>query len=281
MSVLSNLIWDGFTQTLTNIYNSLLNALSGGMVDSMSAAVQILDSAYVSNIVLTAQVIAGSLLALKLAYDTLFTYILHAHGEPTDAGTILVRMAMAAAGIAAVPWLARKLYSACTDLASQVAGSQAIDSSQFSPFVMLTNPTIILTIVAIIGLLVWLLILVQTAVRAVELSVLSVVGPVMAVGLTNADQGLFAVWWKELVVLSMSQVIQIFLVKGALTSLSLVSVGSLMQMLFFLAWLWVAYKTPAVLRQFAYSTGVGGAVAGGVQQGGTILLMRRVFAGGA
>lgn len=281
MSVLSDLIWDGLNQALTNIYNGLLNSLSGGMVNSMSAAMQILDSAYVTNIIGNAQIIAGSLLALKLAYDTLFTYILYSNGEPTDAGNILFRVATAAAGIAAVPWLARQLYSACTDLASQVAGSQAIDSSQFSPFVILPNPTTTITLVAIIGLVVWLLILVQTAVRAVELAVLSVVGPVMAVGLTNADQGLFSVWWKELVVLSMSQVIQIFLVKGALTSLTLVSLGSLMQMLFFLAWLWVAYKTPAVLRQFAYSTGVGGAVAGGIQQGGTILLMRRAFAGGA
>jgi len=279
MSALSDLIWDGFTNALANIYNALLNSLAGGMIGSMSAALQILDSTYVSNIVADAQVIAGSLLALKIAYDALYAYILHSNGEPVDAGNILVRVSLAAAGVAGTPWLARLVYSSCTDLASQVAGSQAIDASQFSPFVALTNPTIIMTVAAIVGLVLWILILVQTGVRAVELAVLSVTGSVMSIGLTNPDQGTFSVWWRELVVLSMSQVIQIFLVKGALTSMSLVSVGT-MQIFFFIGWLWVAYRTPAVLRQFAYSTGVGGAVAGGIQQGGTLLLMRRVFARG-
>lgn len=50
----------------------------------------------------------------------------------------------------------------------------------------------------IVSLVLWVLILVQTGVRAVELAVLSVTGSVMSIGLTNPDQGTFSVWWREL-----------------------------------------------------------------------------------
>jgi hypothetical protein len=280
LGVLADLIWQGFNSTLTNLYNSLIAGLTGGMLGSMAAALQILDSVYVGNVIVDAQIVGGSLLALKILYDTLYTYILHANGEPADYGGFLVRAAMAAAAVSGAPWMARQVYSACTDLALQITGSQAVDSGQLSPFVVLSNPGVIFTLVAITGLVLWILILIQTGVRAVELAVLSVTGSVMAVGLTSPDQGTFSVWWRELVVLSMSQVIQIFLVKGALSSMSLVALDTIMQMFFFIGWLWVAYRTPAVLRQFAYSTGVGGAAAGAVQQGGTLLLMRRMLARG-
>ncbi|GBF35412.1 membrane protein TraL [Desulfocucumis palustris] len=280
MGVLANLIWEGFVNVLAKLYNNLVTSLTGGMLNSMAAALQILDSTYVRNVIVDAQVIGGSLLTLKILYDTLYTYILRANGEPTDPGGLLFRVSMAAAVVGGAPWIARQVYSACTDLATEIAGSQAIDSSQLSPFVALTNPGVIITLVAIAGLVLWILILIQTGVRAVELAVLSITGSVMAVGLTSPDQGTFAAWWRELVVLSMSQVIQIFLVKGALSSLTLVSVGTVMQMFFFLGWLWVAYRTPAVLRQFAYSTGIGGAAAGTAQQAGYLLIMRRIFTRG-
>ena len=281
MEVLEGLIWDGFVNVVTNIYNDLVNILSGGMLYSMAAALQILDVSYVKNMILNAQIIGGSLLTLKILYDTLYNYILHVNGEPTDSGGILVRIALAAGAVIGAPEIAKQVYSACTDLASEVAGSQAIESSQLSPFFSISDISFIVTILAIVGLALWILILIQTGIRAVELVVLSVVGSGMAVGLTNPDQGTFAVWWRELIVLSMSQVIQIFLVKGALSTLMLISATAMMQMLFFIGWLWVAYRTPAVLRQYAYSTGVGSAVGGAVQQGGSFVMLRMMLRRGA
>ena len=277
MEVLAGLIWDGFVNVVTNIYNSLLTSLTGGMLNSMAAALQILDTTYIKNIIIDAQIIGGSLLVLKILFEILHTHILHINGEPTDSGGLLIRVSLAASAVIGAPWIARQVYSACTDLASEIAGSQAIESSQLSPFFLIGEISFIIMIVAIAGLVLWTLILIQTGVRAVELAVLSVVGSVMAVGLTNPDQGTFAVWWRELIVLSMSQVIQIFLVKGAFSTLSLLSLTALMQMFFFIGWLWVAYRTPAVLRQFAYSTGIGGAVAGAAQQGGSLMLMRMLL----
>lgn len=277
MEVLAGLIWDGFIGVVTNIYNDLVNSLSGGMLNSMAAALQILDVSYVRNVILNAQIIGGSLLCLKILYDTLYNYILHANGEPTDSGGLLVRIALAAGAVIGAPEVAKRVYSACTDLATEIAGSQAIESGDMSPLLGLSDIGIVIMILAMVGFVLWILILIQTGVRAVELGVLSVVGSGMAVGLTSPEQGTFAVWWRELIVLSMSQVIQIFLVKGALSTAALLSASTMMQMAFFIGWLWVAYRTPATLRQFAYSTGVGSAVGGAVQQGGSFVMLRMML----
>ena len=47
---------------------------------------------------------------------------------------------------------------------------------------------------------IYILINFQMACRAVEIGVLAMVGPLMAVGFVSPAEGLGAVWWRELVV---------------------------------------------------------------------------------
>lgn len=278
-------MWEGIQKAIANIFNESFNALSGGMVNSMSKALVILDSPFVAQTILTAQIIAGTLLGIKIAVDAIQTYIMHSHGEATDPGGLLIRAATSAAAISSVPWITKTVYSWGTEVAMAVANVQSVEAQNLSPFALLQNPAenpaVLMLIAGIIGLFIWALILVQTGIRAVELSFLAVAGPIMSVGLTSPDKGLFSVWWKELIVICLSQASQVFLIKGAMISLTMFSFEGLIQFLFFIGWLWVAYKSPSVLRQFAYSTGMGGAVGGATQQVGTLLIMRRMFTGGA
>jgi len=100
----------------------------------------------------------------------------------------------------------------------------------------------------------------QSIIRSVEIAFLSVAGPIMAVGLTGADEGAWAVWWRELIVVSMSQAVQMFMLTGFFSTIGGMLVGqplNVYTLLVGVAWLWVAHRSPAVLRQFSYHTGTG------------------------
>ncbi|MGB9847281.1 MAG: conjugal transfer protein TrbL family protein, partial [Desulfotomaculales bacterium] len=120
--------------------------------------------------------------------------------------------------------------------------------------------------------------LIQMGIRSVEVAVLAAVGPIMAVGLTRADEGVAAVWWRELIVLSLSQAVQVFLIKGLLSTFMTLTFGAdILKLFLLIGWLWVAFRTPTVLRQYAYHSGLGGAIGQTAQTAGTWYIMRRMF----
>lgn len=282
MDVIANLIVNAINKFLASIMENALTSFVSFTGNEMALALQILDSAYVQSTVHLAQAVAGSLLALKVGAEALQVYILHTHGDPgADPGGLLKRSAVAAAVIGAGPWLVQTVYTWGNDLAQSVASLSSVNPNPVNFIDTLvslgTTPTLIL-IADIAALAIWVLILIQTGIRAVEVASLAAVGPFMAVGLTRADEGVAAVWWRELVVLSGSQALQTFLVKGFLATIVTFTFNSDVLKLFLLiGWLWVAFKTPSVLRQFAYHTGLGGAIGQVGQTGGTWYIMRRVF----
>lgn len=282
MDAIAQLIWAGVTTAILTLYNEFYSTVSGIMVSTMAVAIDLLSVPFVANTILLCQEIAGVLLVLKIMFDSWYTYIMHSNGEPSDAGGLLKRSVFAAFVVVASPWMAKSIYLWGTSVSMAIADTQSVDASQITVFSLIgNNPGVVLALGAIIALVIWVLILIQTAIRAVDLSFLSCAGAIMAVGLTSPDQGTFQVWWKELITLSLSQATQVFLVKGALVMLAVPNVPSALSLLLCIAFLWVAYKAPNTLRQFAYSTSMGGAVGGAVQQGGSIMIMRRLLARGA
>lgn len=282
MDAIAKLIWAGVSTAIVSLYNEFYSTVSGIMVSTMGMGIALVSVPFVSNTILLCQEIAGVLLTLKIMFDSWYTYILHSNGEPSDAGGLLKRAILAAFVVVASPWMAKSIYLWGTSVSMAIADTQAVDATQISVFSLLgNNPGVVLALGAIIALVIWALILIQTAIRAVDLAFLSCAGAIMSVGLTSPDQGVFQVWWRELITLSLSQATQIFFVKGALVMLAIPQVSSGLSLLFCIAFLWVAYKSPNTLRQFAYSTGMGGAVGGAVQQGGSILIMRKMLTRGA
>lgn len=283
MDVLSDLMWQGIQYAISHFFNECFSALSGGMVSTMSVAQELLDSVFVTNTIHTTQIIAGMLLTIMICVESLQTYILHSHGEPSDPGGLLIRVAMAAATITSVPWIITTVYKWGTEVAMAIADVQSLQAADIEPFTAIlstTGASIAMLLAGIIAFFIWCLILVQTGIRAVELAFLAVAGPIMSIGLISQSKGLFGTWWKEVIVISLSQATQVFLIKGAVVSLTLYTFDGIIQWLFFIGWLWVAYKSPSVLRQFAYSTGMGGAAGGVVQQGGTLVIMKRMMTKG-
>jgi len=280
-SAITNMISDAVTNFFQNLLESLVSMFTSFFGDEMAVALKILNTPYITNGIKLAQIIAGTLLALKVAAEALKTYILYNSGDSSAQPLELVkRTAFAAAMVSTSPWLVTKVYTFGADLAKEVAALPAVklenpvlnivsDISQMSTALLL----ILLAVIVI-----WILILIQTAIRAVEIAFIAVSGPIMAVGLTRPDEGVWSVWWRELVVLSLSQAVQTFMIRGFLSTIAnMYFTSEILSKLMLIGWLWVAFKTPSVLRQFAYHSGVGGAVGQAAQSAGSMYIMRKMI----
>lgn len=235
-------------------------------------------------IVSGAQGIAGGLLALRVTWEAFEIATLRAEGAPTDPGGLLKRTVAAAAAIYAGPRLTSQFILAGNDLALWI-GSLGMRMQNLDIAAILKNLLNVggpvFNLVAMVVLVVLLeLITVQAAARSVEMLIAGVVSPFMALGYVSGG-GTADVWLREVIVLAVSQAVQVLLVHLAITILvQPQNVGATVpNPWFFFAALWVAYRSPHVIRNYAYSTGgrgVAGAAAGMAQQMGWQMILRRV-----
>jgi hypothetical protein len=281
VEVLFNLIIGAINKFLATIFENALTTFAQFAGNEMALAMQILNSAYVQNAIALSQTAGGTLLALKVGVEATQTYILHLHGEPADPGGLLKRTVFAAGAIGAGPWMVKNVYLWGSSLADSVAQLASVNSNVHPLDTLITftaTAPFLIILTALIAIVIWALILIQMGIRSVEVAVLAAVGPIMAVGLTRADEGVAAVWWRELVVLSLSQAVQVFLIKGLLSTFMTLTFGAdILKLFLLIGWLWVAFRTPTVLRQFAYHSGLGGAIGHTAQTAGTWYIMRRMF----
>lgn len=219
-------------------------------------------------IVSGAQGIAGGLLALRVTWEAFEIATLRAEGAPTDPGGLLKRTVAAGAGIYAGPWLTSQFILAGNDLALWI-GSLGLQVQNLDIAAILKNLLnlggAVFNLVAMVVVVVLLvLVTVQAAIRSVEMLIAGVVSPFMALGYVSGG-GTADVWLREVIVLAVSQAVQVLLVHLAITILvQPQNVGSIVpNPWFFLAALWVAYRSPHVIRNYAYSTGGRGVAAAG------------------
>ncbi|MCP1312094.1 conjugal transfer protein TrbL family protein [Paenibacillus tyrfis] len=261
-----------------NLFLQFLTAISG-------MATQVLDLPVVVQAIAYSQAIAGAILVTKVAYEAWVTYILRMNGDSdADPGGLLFRTAAAAAFIGGVPWLVRWMYGFGGEIASDIAKLPGVDyASAGSPFEKLLDMVVadrtymtFMAVGVLFAVVVFIIILIQTFVRAAELAVAAVVGSFMALGLTNRGSQAFSTWFREMISLSMAQAIQMFLIKVSfftLTSFSFAGIP-LINLYLFCGFLWVTYKSPSILKQYIHSTGIGQAGGGIAQTAVQMLLMR-------
>lgn len=280
MGVLSDLVFKAVTGLLDALINESVSALGLILTAFMGASLTYLQSSWVQSTVHVSQAVAGSLLGLKVASEAARVYVLHQSGDPSaDPGGLLRRAAIAAGVIAGAPWLVEYTYSFGTAVAVAIAGggvvidpAMILDTLRNQPS-LLAQALLFWPLLVILGLVLMLIVAIQAAIRAVELGVLAVIGPFMAVGLTAETEGVWGGWWRSLVVLSMTQAVQVFLLMGAGAALMAAPLG--LNILMLIAVMWVAVKTPAALKEFAYHTGLGGAAGSAGQMVGGAMLLRR------
>ena len=237
--------------------------------------------------IIYSQLLAGTILITKVAYEAWLNYVLRENGDPdADPGGLLFRTVQAVAVISAVPWLVRWVYLFGTAVAGDVAKLPGVDyTSAAGPMEDLVNTVIrnatypLFTALGVLfALVMFIVILIQVFIRAADLAVVAVSGTFMALGLTKQSSELFPTWWKELLSISLAQAIQLYLIKVSFYALTYFNFADLplLNLFLFCGCLWVTFRSPYTLKQFIYSTGLGRAAGSAAQSAGMMVLFRRL-----
>lgn len=273
------------TAVLTWLVSAMLAPLDW-LLSVFSSAGALRDLTYLpwaQNLIAGAQGIAMALLALRVAWEALLMASLRAEGSPTDPGALLKRSVMTAAAIFGGPWLARQMIFVGNTLAAAVAhaglgvGLEQLDLS--SLFAYASNPSnfIWLLLLAVPGVLLLILVFFQGLIRTIEITLAAIIAPLAALGYLSGG-GMADVWWREVMVISTSQAVQmLMLYMGAALLVAPTPWNSVQANLgpfLFVAALWVAFRTPQILRNYAYNTGVSSIAGGASHIAGYVALSR-------
>lgn len=274
---------EGITNVFNNLFNEFTNYMATGLAQMYQLALALLDLTYVKNCILLAQVVAGTLMVVRMLVEVITTYILYQNGDSSaNPRRLLLDSAFGAAMLVSAPWVVTWVYSWGTNLAVDVANVTNFNMGDVPVVSVLAGGGFIPILLGIFTSVMWVLILLQACIRSVEVSLLAVMGPFLVIGGKN---DLYGRWWMNLVVVSVTQAVQIFLVKGSMVASTLVVAvmpgnggnNAFFGLLLTISFLWVAFKTPGLLKEYSYSTGIGQALGGAAQQAGSIALMRRSF----
>lgn len=238
---------------------------------------------WAQNLIAGSQALAGAILAVRLAWEALQLATLRTEGAPTDPGALLKRAALTACAIAAGPWLAVQAMLAGNLLSDAVAhaglgeGLSTLSGNLSALTATLASDRIWEPLLLLGGVVIIVLCFIQAVVRTIEMTLAAILAPVMALGFLSGG-GTADVWFREIVVLSASQAVQLLLLYIAAALLVSPAVpgttSGFLGPFLFLGACWVAYRTPQLLRQFAYHTGTGSAAGSAVAMAASRLLTK-------
>lgn len=289
----SNMIQDSIEKFISNLVEGCIEIFLQVLNGMNSMTVTVLDMPIVNSSILYSQALAGSILAVKFSYELWYNNVLRSNGDSdADVQGVIMRLGQAAAMMISVPWITKEVYMWGTAIASDIAllpGTDANSGGLLLKTLFMTMLTgsgpvgMLIGVTIVFAIVVFLLILVQTFIRAAELAVVAIVGAFMALGLTNPNSQSFQGWWKELLNISFAQVIQLVLIKCSFFALAIPQGDGyppIVSVMVFAGFIWVTYKSPTILKQYIHSSGVGRAAGQVAQQAGSnasMLVMRKLM----
>jgi len=278
-----------FQKILDTVFNSWVEGsiqLILQVIGSVSqSAVVILDMPVVINAILYTQTVSTSLLVLFILYRAIYTNILRMNGD-SDADPIgLIKGSIqAVAMIWCAPWLIRYVYKIGSQMAydfTNLGGNNMNTQGNLIQvlFKAMSSGSAIelfIFIASIITLVTLLIVIIQTSIRAGELAITAIAGPLMSVTLVNGP-GIFSNWWRDVLAISLSQASQILLLKIAfeiLRGMLNSPTTWIIPFTSFIGVLIVAIKSPSTIKNWMYSSGVGRMGSGAAQSGIQALMMK-------
>ncbi|RCW41644.1 conjugal transfer protein TrbL family protein [Paenibacillus prosopidis] len=256
----------------------------------------VLDMPVVNTGILYTQEVAGMWLAVKIAYEAYMIYILRQMGEPTsDPTNLLIGAVRSASVIAVMPWLMKYMYGFGIEMGFEVAalpgtGYGDLDSSNFTLLYNLMaqagSALIFIAVAILFAVIMLVVIIIQSFIRASELAVAAWMGSFSALGLTNKDSQGWQSWWKDTLVIIFAAALQMAMLKFSFYTLTpikvdvagkWVTVPGIVNLCLFIAALWVTYKAPTILKEKLHSTGIGRVGGAAVQSVGQSAMMRIIM----
>lgn len=276
------------TGVLAFLIRMVLAPLNGVLVAFAAAGElhNLTTTPWAQNLIAGAQALAAAVLAVRTAWEAFQLATLRTEGQPADAGSLLKRVALSAGAIAAGPWLCVQAMLAGNLLADAVAhaglgsGLGGLVGRLLAMSNVLAASAVWMPLLLLAGSVIIVLCFLQAIVRTVEMTLAAIVSPLMAIGFLSGG-GAADVWLREVIVLACSQAVQLLLLY--LAAAVLVGPlpggtgGTFLAPFLFVGTCWVAWRTPHILRQYAYHTGIGSAAGGGAAMAAGRLLTKLPF----
>lgn len=284
MEWIQELIYNSMLFSSRKFVEEIVNQFMGSLVSLREVGLDILDNDYFTSALLYVQGISLLLLMTKVAFEAKAIHTLRLDGNPdADPVGLLKGTVVSTAVIACLPWIVRYVWifglSVQRDV-SQLRGSD-IGTEQDSLIAFFNNMTVmpgVLFIGVLVAVIVYLLVMLQSLVFAVDLTIISVMGFWMALGLTNQQSNSFSVWWKDLQGTALIPGLQLLILKGAFVFWgSLTSLDPGERLLLFIVFMYGAYRVPQKVQSYVgfTSSGLGRTSVGMAQTVLTRMLYRR------
>lgn len=254
---------------------------------------------WVQNIKADTEAVAWTLLGLYIAYKAFHSYIMWNEGTADPDGSVLAKSILRTViyvGLSGT--VATLVFQWGIDLSASLTGTTMLTAAQSFHGVwgnILALPgalmgfSLAISLAVGIGIVLLVIVCIQMAIRAAELVIYVVAAPIVALGQMNADGGTWTSWWMNLVILSLSQAVQMLCFVGLIESTQVLTspadtawiasmvhhmplaapvaisaaagmavLNLIFAVLLMIGWLVVAIRGPHLLKQWAYRSGVGG-----------------------
>lgn len=269
MNPIENFMVNAMNNITMRVINGIISCFDWWINIISKAAMDVLNFKIVNQGIMYAQGVALIILGTKVAYEAVSTYILYTNGDSNaDPKGLLLKTFYSTAIICCIPWIMKAVFqlgNSITNDMSNISGIEYVNDAG-EALKQSGAGNMILSILVVMVILFLIIISIQTFIRVAYFALLSVIGSFMALNIVSHNTALFRMWWKETIIVAVSQALQVFMVKASFYTVSYVGSENALEVLpALIGFLWVTYKTPSFLNQFKYSSGMSSA-AGGVAQ---------------
>lgn len=286
VDALNRLIQGAVEQWLADQVRQIANWLLRYTADLLKV-VWLVPEPWVQSAYQVTSAVAWSLLGLRATFDAMRLYQLRSAGEPhLDPLVWFRRTVLGAAAVAGSPSVVGLVTLFANLLTDDLARAGfAVDVQQWAETIVTSMfapelPILLAALFVILMLLGLLLLHFQAAIRGAELAVAYVAGPILAVSVAGNDDflasGTFGVWWRELLVVTLTQAVQMFVMYGVI-HMTLGKGFDFRSFVLAMALIWVGVTSPRVLRTYAYSSGFGRATMSAATHAAVQMLAKAVW----
>lgn len=261
-----NFLLDIFVDSMGGVLQSFGQFLA--LVSNLSFTISssTLNEPMVVEIVRYVQIIATALLGIKMGYEAIQTYMLGRANDPDQSPHwIIINAAIATALIWSIPALIGFMADFGAKVMADLASLNIADFADFQNQIggALTLPGNIPLVDALvyiflfIGLFITMIIaMFQLLVRGLEIVVLAIIGPIIAINVASQNRSLFTLWCKQVFCLIGTQFIQLFILYLAISHMLMENTfGATVHLLLTFLWSTLALSAPKAVQVFMIDSG--------------------------
>lgn len=270
-------IWEFFAKLFSDMINEAFKLITETIIKTSNIDQYIT----VDDYLLYVQVIAGSLLLVKIAWEALKYQSNGALGSNNRSfSTLMLKTLASGAAIYVLPYLVKDVLLPINDELIRIIqkiGVEISDSHFHNVLNLQTNLAtlggmmILISLVLAIG---FVILAIAGGIRYIELLICIIFAPIAAVSIANDGEGV-QLWFKETICVVFTQSIHIFLLQILIKIMT--TVDGIMMAVLSIGAITVMLRGPQVLRSFLYTSGVGAVATGTTTQVTRMAVMKKVM----